>query len=315
MTPGCLVVGSITVDVTAFTARLPRLGETVLGSDVSIVLGGKGANQAAAAAHFGIPTWMAGCIGSDPFADIAADGLRRHGVKTGFLRTVDGRTGVAHIRVDARGRNDIVITPLANAALAKADVDRAIEALAGQVNVLLLQLEVPAATTAYAARVGRGAGLAVVLDPAPALALPPDTWADVFLTTPNETEATAITGVEVTDQISAERAAAWFLERGTRHVVVTLGDSGAVYAGAGAARHFDALPVHATDSTAAGDAFTGTVGAALAAGETIDGAIGFGMAAGALAVTKAGASASLPYRAEIIEALRRAERSAAKDLT
>ena len=296
---GVLVIGSVAVDVTAFADRLPRPGETVLGNDVTMVLGGKGANQAVAAAHFGAPTWMVGCVGDDPLADIAAGSLAEHGVRTDWLRRVAGPTGVAHIRVDRSGQNDIVIAPLANAHLDKTLVDDAIGALGDQAAVLLLQLEVPAEITSYAAAAGRRAGLQVVLDPAPAAQLPDDVWADVDVVTPNESEATTITGIEVTDVESAGRAAEWFLERGAGRAIITLGGQGGVTVDATGSAAFAAVPVDVVDTTAAGDAFTGTFGAAVALGETTSGAIAFAMAAGALTVTRAGASPSLPSRAEV----------------
>lgn len=298
---GVLVVGSITTDVTAFADRLPRPGETVLGDDVTLVLGGKGANQAVASARFGTPTWMIGCVGEDPFAQLASDGLRGHGVAIDLVRAVEGPTGVAHIRVDASGQNDIVITPLANTRLDDAQVDSGLAAVRDDVSVLLLQLEIPASVTAHAAAVGARAGLTVVLDPAPAVPVPDDIWAHVDIVTPNETEASILTGIEVTDEASAARAGRWFLDRGVRHAVITLGDAGALLVSAGEQpRLFSPFPVQALDSTAAGDAFTGTLGAALAAGADLADAVMYGMAAGALAVTRAGASPSLPAREEVL---------------
>lgn len=302
---GVVVVGSITADVTAFARRLPAPGETVLGHDLTLVLGGKGANQAVASAHFGAPTWMVGCVGQDTFAELATSGLREHGVRADFVREVPRPTGVAHIRVDAAGQNDIVITPLANTELAESDVDRAIEALQGAASVLLLQLEVRPEITAYAACRGRAAGLTVVLDPAPAVAVPEDVWAGVDIVTPNETEASLITGISVTDAESAAQAADWFLQRGTRQVVVTLGERGALVAAENEHHLLDPFVVEALDSTAAGDAFTGTLGAALAGGEDPEAAVRYAMAAGALAVTKRGASPSLPQREEILDVMTR----------
>lgn len=296
---GVLVAGSITADVTAFSRRLPRRGETVLGDDFTLVLGGKGANQAVSAALAGAPTWMAGCVGRDPFRDIVLSGLEGHGVRIGQVRTVDGRTGVAHIRVDASGENDIVITPLANADLDEAMVDESVAATAGQAAVLLLQLEVRAAITCHAAKSGAAAGLTVVLDPAPAQELPADVWPHVDVVTPNESEASLMTGIEVTGPDTAERAGRWFLDRGVRHALITLGAAGVTSVTAERTRHFPAYPVTPVDTTAAGDAFTGGFGAALAAGTDIDRAIERGMAAGALATTRPGASPSLPDRAAV----------------
>ncbi|SEG92967.1 ribokinase [Nonomuraea solani] len=296
---GVLVVGSITADVTAFSQRLPRRGETVLGDDFTLVLGGKGANQAVSAAHSGAPTWMVACVGQDPFRDIVLSGLEAHGVTLTEVRTVEGRTGVAHIRVDASGENDIIITPLANASLDEAMVTESIERIRDRAGVLLLQLEIRTEVACHAAREGAAAGLTVVLDPAPAQKLPDDVWPYLDIVTPNESEATVLTGVQVTDLASAERAAAWFLERGVRHAIITLGAGGALSVTKERTRHFPAYAVTPVDTTAAGDAFTGFFGGALAAGLDVDTAIQYGMAAGALATTKAGASPSLPGRDDV----------------
>lgn len=300
---GVVVVGSISADVTAFTRRLPRRGETVLGDDVTVVLGGKGANQAVAAARAGAPTWLVGCVGTDPFGEIVSSALRSHGVALTEVRSVGNRTGVAHIRVDASGENDIVMTPLANADLSAEMVDESIRAVRGKASVLLLQLEIPAEVACHAAEAGARAGLTVVLDPAPAQPLPDRVWPHVAVVTPNESEAAALTGVEITDVESAERAGAWFLDRGVRHALITLGSAGALSVTPEGTRHFPAYPVTPVDTTAAGDAFTGSLGAALAAGLDTATAIRRGMAAGALATTLPGASPSLPDRKAVDELL------------
>ncbi|MET8987378.1 ribokinase [Nonomuraea wenchangensis] len=307
---GVVVVGSISADVTAFTRRLPRRGETVLGDDVAVVLGGKGANQAVAAARAGAPTWLVGCVGTDPFGEIVSSALRSHGVALSEVRSVGNRTGVAHIRVDASGENDIVMTPLANADLSAEMVDESIRAVRGKASVLLLQLEIPAEIACHAAEAGARAGLTVVLDPAPARPLPDRVWPHVAIVTPNESEAGALTGVEVVDVESAERAAAWFLDRGVRHALITLGSAGAVSVTTERTRHFPAYAVAPVDTTAAGDAFTGFLGAALAAGLDTATAVRRGMAAGALATTLPGASPSLPDRRSVDELLAVAEAAA-----
>jgi ribokinase len=296
---GVLVVGSITADVTAFGRRLPRRGETVLGDDVTLCLGGKGANQAVAAARCGAPTWMAGCVGEDMFRSIALDGLTEAGVRTGEVRTVPGRTGVAHIRVDSGGENDIVIIPLANSLLTPDMVDESVAATRERAGVMLLQLEVRAEVTCHAAAAGAAAGFTVVLDPAPAQKPPQEIWRHVDIVTPNETEATALTGIEVDGPRSAQLAGRWFLERGVRHALITLGGAGVVSVTGQAVRHYPAFPVTPVDTTAAGDAFTGALGAALAAGLGTEAAVRRGTAAGALATTRPGASPALPSGADV----------------
>jgi ribokinase len=298
---GVVVVGSISVDVTAFTGRLPAPGETVLGDAVTLVLGGKGANQAVAAARAGARTSIVGCVGSDPFRDIALGGLTAEGVDTTAVATLAGATGVAHIRVDASGENDIVMVPLANASLTPDRVEQALATVDPGATVLLLQLEVPHEAAQHAARLGRDRGLTVVLDPAPAPStpFPDDFWATVDVVTPNETEARLITGVTVTDVASAEQAGRWFVDRGVGRAVVTLAGQGALVVTADAVTRAAPYPVQAVDTTAAGDAFAGHLGAALAVGLAWDEAVRRAMAAGALAVTVAGASPSLPTAAAV----------------
>ncbi|MDO9380897.1 MAG: ribokinase [Nocardioidaceae bacterium] len=297
---GVLVVGSITVDVTAFARRLPSPGETVLGDDLTLVLGGKGANQAVAASLAGADVQMAGAVGDDVFADLALDALRGHGVDVDLVRRASGPTGIAHVRVDERGENDIVMVPLANATVGEGDVDAAVRAAAGRARVLLLQLETPLDVARHAARAGREAGLLVVLDPAPAVAdLDPATWSDVDVVTPNESEARLITGLPVRDLDGALEAGRWFVARGAGCAVVTLGGAGAVVVTADDAVAVPAHEVEVLDTTAAGDAFAGYLGAGLARGLDVAAAVPRAMAAGALAVTRRGASASLPAGADV----------------
>lgn len=298
---GVVVVGSITADVTTFSARLPLRGETIFGDDVTLVLGGKGANQAVAASRAGARVELVGCVGSDAFQALVLDGLSADGVVTEHLRIVEGATGVAHIRVDDTGENDIVIVPKANSALSIDQVSAALEDITSTSAVLLTQLEVPAPVVLHAIQLARSAGLITVLDPAPApvTPLPDETWASVDIVTPNETEAATITGIDVTDAASASAAGQWFLDRGTRAALITLASAGAVLVTAEGSSSFAALPVTAIDTTAAGDAFAGYLGAGLARGDSLDVALRSAMAAGALAVTRRGASPSLPLRAEV----------------
>lgn len=296
---GVVIVGSITADVTTFSERLPARGETVLGTDLTLVLGGKGANQAVAAARAGAPAYLVGCVGDDVFGPLVTEGLRTNGVDLTDVHVIEGPTGVAHIRVDASGENDIVIVPLANAVLSEGHVDEAIERLSGRASVMLTQLEIPSPIAIHAMGAARSAGLTVVLDPAPALPLADEVWPLVDIVTPNESEASRYTGIAVADFDSAIAAGQWFCDRGARNAVITLASLGAVLVNETTVARFTAFPVKAVDTTAAGDAFAGYLGAALARGLELDGAISRAMAAGALAVTKRGASPSLPMKSDV----------------
>ncbi|HEY8589166.1 MAG TPA: ribokinase [Naasia sp.] len=293
-----LIVGSASADLTTFSERLPRPGETVRGDDFTLVLGGKGANQAVAVGRAGAPARMVGCIGSDLFADMVSDALGAAGVDLTFVRRVPGPTGIAHIRVDGSGENDIVIVPLANSALSEEQIDAAFDGGA-PASVLLTQLEIPLPLARYALRRARDAGMTTVLDPAPAAELPDDVWPLLDIVTPNESEATVITGIPVRDAESATAAGRWFLDRGVGSALITLAGAGAVLVDAEGSRSFPVFPVVPVDTTAAGDAFAGYLGAALALGSPLGDAVTVAMAAGALAVTRRGASPSIPMRAEV----------------
>lgn len=296
---GVVVVGSVTADLTTFSGRLPARGETIHGDDFTLVLGGKGANQVLAAGLAGAPASFVACVGTDLFHDMIIDGLTSAGVDITHVRAVPGPTGIAHIRVDASAQNDIVMVPLANSALSVEQVDAALEALAPTTAVLLTQLEIPAPLAIHAIRTASRLGLAVVLDPAPAIPLPDDVWAFVDVVTPNETEASILTGSEVVDMASAEAAGRWFLERGARAALITLAGAGAVLVTAEGTQTFAPFTVTPVDTTAAGDAFAGYLGAALAVGAGMPEAIRLASAAGALAVTARGASPSLPSRQQV----------------
>ncbi|WP_460796239.1 ribokinase [Microbacterium sp. GXF0217] len=296
---GVVVIGSVSADVTTFSQRLPARGETILGEEFTLLLGGKGANQAVAAGRAGVRTNFVGCVGDDLFHDLVVDGLSAAGVDVAHLRTVDGPTGIAHIRVDASAQNDIVVVPLANAQLSTEQIDAALEDLASTASVILTQLETPVALTAHIAARGRALGYTVILDPAPAADLPADVWRNVDIVTPNETEASLITGTEVTDPPSAEQAGRWFLAHGVGAAVITLAEQGAVVVTSDGAFFGPALPVEAIDTTAAGDAYAGYLGAALADGAPLGEAVRLATVAGALTVTRQGASPSIPHRAEV----------------
>jgi ribokinase len=292
---GVAVVGSINADVAAFGSPLPRPGETVIGSDFSLVLGGKGANQAIAAARAGAPTYMIGAVGEDMFRELTLATLAVEGVDVSAVRITEGSTGVAHIRVDAiSGQNDIVIIPNANHRLTPDDVEASLRELRSRVSVVLVQLEIPLPVVQRVAEVSRAWELQLVLDPAPAQPLPAAVWQGVSVVKPNELEAEVLTGIPVTDRRSAEQAARWFHELGVSTVVITQGERGALVIGPDGVAEYAAFPVTPVDTTAAGDAFSGALGASLAAGASLSDALRHGLAAGALAVTVRGASPSLP---------------------
>ena len=299
--PGTVVVvGSINVDLTVTASPLPRPGETVSGTQFSTLLGGKGANQAVAAARSGATTFMVGAVGRDPFGAVALDALRADGVDVGWVEEVDGATGVAHIRVDSRtGENSIVIVPEANGAVTAERVREALTAAAPRSPVVLLQLETPLEVAVATAAACADLGLRLALDPAPAVPLPEEIWRGVWLACPNETEAEVLTGTPVTDVRSAERASRWFLERGVRQVVLTRGGRGTVVVGPSGTTEIPAFGVTPVDTTAAGDSFAGALGAAVAAGLPWPVALRRAAAAGALATTKHGASTSIPTAAEV----------------
>lgn len=300
---GVVIVGSVTADVTTFSQRLPARGETILGDEFTLLLGGKGANQAVAAGLAGARTSFVGCVGDDLFHDLVVDGLSSAGVDLTHLRTVPGPTGIAHIRVDASAQNDIVMVPLANAHLNAEQIDAALAALAPTTSVLLTQLETPASLTLHIASRAREHGMTVVLDPAPAAPLDAAVWAHIDIVTPNETEATLMSGIEVVDRDSAERAGRWFREQGAGAAVITMAEKGSCVVTAEGTTFIAPIPVEAVDTTAAGDAYAGYLGAALAEGWTLAEATELASAAGAIAVTRQGASPSLPRRAEV-DALR-----------
>lgn len=296
---GVLVVGSVSADLTVFSSRAPEAGETLRGETFSLALGGKGANQAVAAARAGAPTAFIACVGDDTFGAMVVRELTAAGVKVDGVRTVAGETGIAHIRVDATGENSIVIVPGANDGLDEVAAVQGIRDAAASCSVLLTQLETPARLTASILGAARDAGLTTILDPAPAAPLEDEVWALVDLVTPNETEARLLTGIVVDSEESAVEAGQWFLSRGVGAVLVTRGGAGTTLVSAERVETFPVIEVEAVDTTAAGDAFAGALGAALAGGRSLEAAIRYGAAAGALAVSKRGASPSIPTAAEI----------------
>ena len=295
-----VVVGSLNMDFVARVERLPLPGETVLGGGFRTIPGGKGANQACAAGRLGGRVRMVGRVGDDVFGEQLRDSLRTAGVDVQAVRSTDATpSGVALIFVAAHGENQIVVAAGANGALTAVDVETLLGESGG--GYLLLQLETPIETVAAAAAIGRGLGMTVILDPAPARALPAALLSCVDILTPNETEALVLLGRrEVTVSLDqAPDVARALRDLGVGTVILKLGEHGAFLSSASAHQHFAAPRVDAVDATAAGDTFNGALAVALAEGKSVGEAIGFANAAASLSVTRFGAQASIPTRAEV----------------
>jgi ribokinase len=297
------VVGSFMADLVMRVARRPRAGETVQAEEFGMFLGGKGFNQAVAARRLGARVAIIGRVGADEFGARFLDALAREGIDAdGVIRDPDQGTGIATPVVDAAGANSIIIAPRANLRLRPADVAAHAERIAG-CDVLLLQLEVPAEASIAAARIAHAAGRRVVLNPAPVMAFPDELLRLADVITPNEVEATALTGEAVTGPEAALRAAERLLARGARAAVVTLGAAGCVVAAGTTRVHLPAFPVDAVDTTAAGDAFTAALAVRLAETDDLWEAARWGNAAGACAVRRFGAEPSLPPRTAVLDML------------
>jgi ribokinase len=305
MTARVAVVGSLNMDLVARSPRIPQPGETIIGGDYKNVPGGKGANQAVAAARLGARVSMVGRIGRDAFGDQILGDLAADGVDTSFVLQEEGMpTGVALIVVDDAGQNSIVVASGANMRLSPADVDAATTAIA-DADALLLQLESPLETVIRAAEVARDHGVTVTLNPAPARVLPVQLLAAVDVLIPNESETALLTGMPVDSQGQAEAAAAALLQLGVGAVVLTLGSRGALLAQQGNRQLVPAFQVQPVDTTAAGDAFVAALAVALAEDLGIADAVRWANAAGALATTVLGAQPSLPSRAAVEQLLAR----------
>lgn len=295
------VVGSINYDLVFSLSRLPEKGETVSGAHFSLNRGGKGANQAVAAARLAVPTAMIGCIGDDSWGQALLEGLRKEGIDCSGVGQVPGPSGCAGILVGKDGENLIAVAAGANAALTPAMVRGCRDIIAGA-RVLLLQLEIPMETVQTALDLAAGAGVTVILDPAPAKSLPPQLLAQVDYLTPNALEASFLTGIQVHCWTTAAQAARQLRQGGAKTVIITMGKLGALFSGADGQVRIAAPTVTAVDATAAGDAFNGALAAALANGVAPDLAADIAAAAGALAVTKTGAQPSLPTLAALRKA-------------
>lgn len=293
-----VVIGSSNTDMVVQSERLPRPGESVLGGDFMMAGGGKGANQAVAVARMGHKVVFSAALGNDIFGDAALNSYQNFGIDTTHIVRKDIPSGVALIMVDSKGQNCISVALGANNALTIEDVLPALESVESG-DIVLLQLEIPMATVEATVEAAAAKGARVVLNPAPAAPVSEQVLSNLYLITPNQTEAQTLTGVEVTDEASACEAAQILCARGVERVVITMGGSGAYLYENGKGVIVPARMVDAIDTTAAGDVYNGALCAALAEGKSLEQALAFATKASAISVTRAGAQPSVPSREEV----------------
>lgn len=294
-----LVVGSSNTDLVVKTSRFPNPGETLVGGDFFLFQGGKGANQAVAAARMGAEVSFVSKLGKDLFGAQTKVALQGEGISTDWILEDPAlSTGIATITINEAGENQIIVAPGANASLLPAEIETAYRALES-CDLALCQLEIPLPTVLYLAEKCRNAGKRLILNPAPAQELPDSLLQDLFLITPNETEASSLTGMDCNADSDYPKIAEWFLEKGVQNILITLGEKGAYFQNSVTGFLTPATPVHAVDTTAAGDVFNGTLAVALAEGRYWESAIQTASRAAAISVTRMGAQASIPYRIEV----------------
>ncbi|NMB72232.1 MAG: ribokinase, partial [Bacteroidales bacterium] len=294
MKPRILVIGSANVDMIVKVPHIPRPGETILGGDFFKVQGGKGANQAVAAARAGGSVTFAGCVGNDSLGTDTISCLKKEGIDVGFIKiSPDKPTGVALINVAATGENSISVAPGANYAITQEDI-QAIEHVIAKAQIVLLQHEIPFPAISTAIEIAFYHKIPVILNPAPAFPIAPDLLSKIAFLTPNEHEAAMITGHVQEDEKDPRRLAAQLIEMGCRQIIITLGEKGALYASASKIDLIPGFPVKAVDTTAAGDTFNGYLAVAIARGKPIQEAIRLANKAASVSVTRMGAQSSIP---------------------
>jgi len=294
-----LVIGSSNTDMVIKTEKLPAPGETILGGTFLMNPGGKGANQAVAAARLGGETTFIAKRGNDLFGNQMIGLLKKEGIDTKYIvKDPDLPSGIALITVDSEGENNIVVAPGSNSSLVAEDIPAELLS-SGKYAILLLQLEVPLMTVEYAALTAAEHGIKVILNPAPAAKLHDYLLRHIWLITPDETEAEIITGIKVRDLATADTAATWLLKKGVKNVIITMGAAGAFLKTDTVTEMFPGIKVNAVDTTAAGDVFNGALAVAVAEGKNLEKAVEFANKAAAICVTRLGAQASAPYRKEV----------------
>jgi ribokinase len=293
------VIGSANTDMVIKTDQLPKPGETKLGGQFFMNAGGKGANQAVAAARLGGNVTLIAKLGNDMFGVQTIAALKRENIQTGNIFIDDhSPSGTALIMVNEEGENCISVAPGANAHLLPPDIGKVKQI--GEAAIILVQLEIPMQTITYVADAAKSNRQKLIINPAPAQKLGDDLLDGLYLITPNETEASFLTGINVRDQATASEAASFFLSKGVENVIITMGSHGAYFQNNQMKIMIPAPKVKAIDTTAAGDVFSGALTVALTEKMDWEKSIGFAVQAASISVTRMGAQSSIPYRKEII---------------
>jgi ribokinase len=292
------------MDLTIRGETIPSLGETVLDDEFKMSPGGKGANQAVAAAKLGANVALIGRVGPEAFGNDLLKNAQQHQINTEFIvHDKDTQTGLALIMVDQKGNNIIAVFPGADLKFAKGDIDRA-ESIIKSADVLLAQLETPFPVVRYAIQKAFGHRVKVILNPSPARKLPEDLLRKVYVLTPNESEAEILAGTMIKDSSSAKEAVTEILKKGAQNVVLTMGKTGALVGTKDKIVHVKSPEVNPVDATGAGDAFCAALGVAISSGKNLEQAVIYANCAGALATTKMGAQEAMPTREELEKFMR-----------
>ncbi|MBD0401586.1 ribokinase [Flammeovirga sp. EKP202] len=293
-----IVIGSSNTDLVVRSPRLPKAGETIIGTTFFQNQGGKGANQAVAAARLGGEVTFVANVGRDDYGNKAIQSYEKDGITTSFINKVDVPTGMAMINVDDNAENCIVVIPGANDTLSNTHID-AVASSFNTSTVILLQLEVPLPTIEYVVSMAKSNGAQVILNPAPANSLSDNTLKLVDVITPNETELELLTGIKVDDKSSLVAAVNFLHDKGIPTVIVTLGAKGCFVSDGKIQNYYAAPKVHAIDTTAAGDVFNGALTTALSLGNTLEEGVQFALKAASISVTRNGAQESIPTLSEL----------------
>ena len=292
------VVGSANTDMVVKSGKLPLPGETILGGTFFMNAGGKGANQAVAAARLGGNVTLVAKVGNDIFGKQTIEGLQKENINTDYVFVdEEAPSGTALIMVNDEGENCIVVAPGANANLLSADIEKVKNIT--EAEIILMQLEIPMETIAAVVKNAKANHQRVIINPAPAQKLDDELLDGLFLITPNETEASLLTGITVADETTASQAATVFLNKGVQNVIITLGRLGAYFQNENFKFKIGAPVVLAIDTTAAGDTFSGALAVAITENMDWKKAIQFAVEAASISVTRLGAQSSVPYRSEI----------------